>query len=430
MININNKKQLKVLIFILIAIITLGVGYAGITAINLVINGDATASVNDQNFKVRFLSEENVTPTITGEGNTVSVKDDTTAEFSVSTLTGLGDSEVATFRVKNESKGIGADISLSVTSSNSEYFKVTEYVQDTQLQAGDETTVTVTVEMIKTPINDAASTSITAKLIANAIEDEVATGSSPATKVAGDPESFTTDSWATIQKAVQNNNTSAYNVGDTKTVTVNGIDYTVRIVNKTTGEHCGDNDTAYSQTACGFVVEFVDIVEQRAMNSTLTNVGGWPGSELYTYLQGSFYNSLPSDLKSAIKPTRVISGYGRNRTDSANFTSTDNLYLLSGVELVGADEYDTAASTTHQLDYYVGQPVGQVSLCGESCGLFVDSYPRIKKQYSGSDWSYWLRPAYSNDNELFRVVSDFRVNLYGSDAGFSSIGVAPAFRIG
>ena len=79
MININNKKQLKVLIFTLIAIITLGVGYAGITAINLVINGDATASVNDQNFKVKFLSQENVTPTITGEGNTVSVKDDTTA---------------------------------------------------------------------------------------------------------------------------------------------------------------------------------------------------------------------------------------------------------------------------------------------------------------------------------------------------------------
>ncbi len=47
MININNKKQLEVLIFTLIAIITLGVGYAGITAINLVINGDATTSVND-----------------------------------------------------------------------------------------------------------------------------------------------------------------------------------------------------------------------------------------------------------------------------------------------------------------------------------------------------------------------------------------------
>ncbi len=103
--NTRNVKQLKVLIFSLVTIITLGIGYVGITAINLVINGDATASVNNQNFNVKFLSEENVTPTITGEGNTESVKDDITAKFSVSTLTGLGDSEVATFIVKNESSG-------------------------------------------------------------------------------------------------------------------------------------------------------------------------------------------------------------------------------------------------------------------------------------------------------------------------------------
>ena len=45
--NVRNVKQLKVLLFTLIAIVTLGIGYAGITAINLVINGDATASVND-----------------------------------------------------------------------------------------------------------------------------------------------------------------------------------------------------------------------------------------------------------------------------------------------------------------------------------------------------------------------------------------------
>ena len=64
--NTRNVKQLKVLLFTLIAIVTLGIGYAGITAINLVINGDATASVNDQNFKVKFLSESGVTPTITG----------------------------------------------------------------------------------------------------------------------------------------------------------------------------------------------------------------------------------------------------------------------------------------------------------------------------------------------------------------------------
>ena len=64
--NIQNKKQLKILTFALIMVVVLGIGYAGITAINLVINGEATASVDQNNFKVKFLSEENVTPTITG----------------------------------------------------------------------------------------------------------------------------------------------------------------------------------------------------------------------------------------------------------------------------------------------------------------------------------------------------------------------------
>ena len=425
--NTRNVKQLKVLLFTLIAIVTLGIGYAGITAINLVINGDATASVNDQNFKVKFLSEENVTPTITGEGNTVSVKDDTTAEFSISTLTGLGDSEVATFTVKNESKGIGADISLNVTSSNSEYFKVTEYVADTQLQAGEETTAKVKVEMIKTPITDSVSTSITATLIATPLENDSATGGSPASaEPIPDPVSFTTDSWATIQKAVQNNNTSAYNVGDTKKVTINGTDYTVRIANKTIGEHCGDNDTEYSQTACGFVVEFVDIITTMKMRDTATNVGGYPATLVYDYLKNTLYIQLPSDLQTVIKPTRVISGYGSN--DSTNFTTTDKLYLLSSEEVNGIDDgqyhfYDTAYGTSHQLEYYSNNGVTYSTSSWNGTNL-----DKAIKQYNSSNTWWWLRPAHSGTSNTFVTVTTN--GGWSSNAANTTTGVAPAFRIG
>ncbi len=162
--------------------------------------------------------------------------------------------------------------------------------------------------MIKTPITDSVSTTITATLTASPLEDAEATGGSPASKVAGDPDSFTTDSWATIQKAVQNNNTSAYNVGDTKKVTINGTDYTVRIANKSTAQNC--NDTNYSETACGFVVEFADIITTMQMRDTTTNVGGYPATLVYDYLKNTLYGQLPSDLQAAIKPTRVISGHG------------------------------------------------------------------------------------------------------------------------
>ena len=47
---------------------------------------------------------------------------------------------------------------------------------------GDETTVTVTVEMLKTPVESEVSTTITATLEATAIENENAVGNSPATE--------------------------------------------------------------------------------------------------------------------------------------------------------------------------------------------------------------------------------------------------------
>ena len=419
----NKRKKIKVFLFVLIGILTISVGYASISAINLLINGNGTVSVNQNNFIVHFTEAKEITGT-TGVSGTSSIdtQDDTKAMFDVTGLTKVGDYAEAEYTIKNDSAGIGAEISLNLSNTNNEYFKVTETILDNKLQAGEETTAKVKVEMIKTPITDTVSTTITATLTATPLEDAEATGGSAASKIAGDPVSFATDSWATIQKAVQNNNTSVYNVGDTKSVTINGNNYMVRIANKSTAQNCGNSD--YSQTACGFVVEFAEIVEKRAMNSTATNVGGWPATEMRTYLNGTFFNSLPSDLQAAIKPTRVISGYGCvsdfNRSTMTcgnpdnsgnNFTSTDNLYLLSGVEVFGSDNYDTAAGTTTQLEYYNNS-----------------SNSKIKYYYSSDSW-WWLRSADSRDISDFRSVTN-NGNLYDPTADNSTGGVAPAFRIG
>ena len=96
--------------------------------------------------------------------------------------------------------------------------------------------------------------------------------------------SFANDSWATIANNVRNGLGYKYKVGDTKKVSIGGTNYTVRVANNTTPTEC--NDSNFSQTACGFVVEFADIVENRKMNSTNTNVGGWESSEMRKYLNG------------------------------------------------------------------------------------------------------------------------------------------------
>ena len=41
--NFQNKKTLQICLFVLVAVVALGIGYAAISAVNLIINGNATA---------------------------------------------------------------------------------------------------------------------------------------------------------------------------------------------------------------------------------------------------------------------------------------------------------------------------------------------------------------------------------------------------
>ena len=227
------------------------------------------------------------------------------------------------------------------------------------------------------------------------------------------PKSFAEDTWETI---AENTSSDVYNVGDTRKVLIGNNSYTVRIANKSTPTEC--NDSNFSQTACGFVVEFVDIVEQRAMNSSSTNVGGWPATAMRSYLNGEFLAKLPSDLQSVIADTTttVVSGHG-STSGETNFTSTDKLYLLSTKE-VWSDgvSYDTATGSTRQLDYYANNNVT------------TSNYSGAKKNYAGSAAWWWLRAAGSSYSNAFFSVDSVGC-WYFYDASNTSGGVAPAFRI-
>ena len=191
--NSQNKKSLQIVLVVLIAVLTLGIGYASITAINLIISGNATASASQENFKVKFLKEENVTPVITSnDGGTgdIDVTSDTTATFNISGLDAAGESATANYVVKNVSEGIGAKITIKLTSTNTEYFKVTTTVVDDTLQAGEETDVRVKVEMLKTPIDTAVTTTVTATLTATPMENAEASGGETVEEVRPAPPQY------------------------------------------------------------------------------------------------------------------------------------------------------------------------------------------------------------------------------------------------
>ena len=237
-----------------------------------------------------------------------------------------------------------------------------------------------------------------------------------------EPDSFATDSWETIAANVQAGNLSKYKVGDEKEVTLTGEyagTYTVRIANTSKPAECDGTD--FSQSACGFVVEFKDIITNASMNSTNTNAGGWPTSAMYNLVNTNIYNSLPEELKNAIIDTNVVSSHG-NQSGATNYKSKDKLYLLATKEVLGKDgesnqvNYDTSDGNTRQLDYY------------ESIGVTTNNYSGATKQYQGSNANWWLRSAGSSDSGAFYIVNSS--GDWDRNAANYTSGVAPACRIG
>ena len=234
------------------------------------------------------------------------------------------------------------------------------------------------------------------------------------------PVSFATDSWETIVTAVKENNISKYKVGDTKEIDMGTYGtHTLRIANTSTPSEC--STSGFSQTACGFVLEFVDIITLHKMNDTAINVGGWPATTMRTFVNNDIYNALPSELRNAIIDTTVVSGHGSKRGET-NFTSTDKLYLLATGEVwtdwktSSGTSYDTAREVTRQLDYYKKE------------GVTASNYSKAIKMYNSSATKWWLRSASSGFNETFYYVYETGY-WYNQDADYTQ-GVSVAFRLG
>ncbi len=147
------------------------------------------------------------------------------------------------------------------------------------------------------------------------------------------------------------------------------------------------------------MLEFEDVITTRYMNPSGDyngttyqyghNIGGWPASAMYTYVNNDLYNILPTDLRSIIIDTTVVSSYGNN---------------------------DSAKDLTRQLDYYNQKNVTTTS-----------SSSAIKKS-NIKDKEWWLRSAKSsNSNSFFNASKNGK---WSDSSANNSYGVSPAFRIG
>jgi len=176
------NRKFALVVFLLIAALTLGIGYAALTD-TLTIIGNAHIDIGQANStfdeKVYFSAAEATSTTGTGTtADTVSFSTDD-ATFTANKLAVVGEKSVFTFTIKNDSN-VDALVSVNSTklsgvenpsNSNTEKFTVDYSYPDgmTIAKSGGTITVVVTVT-VKEPVTSATSATFGIELTATSVD--------------------------------------------------------------------------------------------------------------------------------------------------------------------------------------------------------------------------------------------------------------------
>lgn len=453
----------RISILVIAMFLMLGIGYAAISTTltitgNAGIRGDSNNFQNNVFFYNADLSSNAISssdldaakPKINGREMSFSVP-------SSSPLKNIGDKIVVTYTIKNESNYNAIIAVPTVTSSSSDFL---DYFTVTHSRTGNlnlginqvSSFQTLTLTLKKTYADTLAKQfDFTVSIIATADSGTIK-GANNNNGVVKTMRNFEDDDWRTIVNNVRNGDGDLYELGSTKCVRVSGYnrplysgnypspydngcedldEYRVRIVNNSTPSECQNSN--FSQSGCGFVLEFMDNISEYHMDDNQDgfddNKGGWANRQLRDELNVNIFNALPWDLQNSIIYTDVVSGYNSFTGDTSNFNTNDLLFLLSAHEIydnIGIAtnisdnstliDIDTAYYQTRQLDYY------------KSNGVTLNN-PSGAKKY-GYDMSVWLRTPYNcNFSNYFYLKTDGDGSISLDNTHWDN-GIAPAFRIG
>lgn len=189
------------------------------------------------------------------------------------------------------------------------------------------------------------------------------------------------NTWAQIAAASEAGvAASTWSVGDTKNITVGGETLTVEIVGF-------NHDDLASGGKAGITFGLKNLMANtRQMNSSNTNAGGFTGSDMYDWLQGTLLNSLPSDLRAVLKSVNKKTSAG-SQSSTIN-TNAMKIFLFSEIEIFGSVTYSKSGE-------------------GSQYSRFATASSRIKylSNGSGSANSWWERSPYGSNSSYFCRVS-------------------------
>ena len=168
------KKSKIVLLFLVVAVLILGIGYAAIENITLNILGTAKGATFQENFTVKFSGKPIVQKVDVKQPDlatiNASVTNDNNAALNILGLTAKGDTITATYVIQNTSDDLSAELSARISNSNPEYFDITHSFESQIIENGEATKITVTVELIKTPITESEISTVGIQIVAEPIQ--------------------------------------------------------------------------------------------------------------------------------------------------------------------------------------------------------------------------------------------------------------------
>ena len=157
-------------------------------------------------------------------------------------------------------------------------------------------------------------------------------------------DNFADNDWASIIAACHSGSVpSAWVVGNSKTMTINGASYQVDIIGK-------NHDTYAAGGTAPLTFQLHDCYgETKNMNSSNTNRGGWKNSAMRTTHLPAILALMPTEVQSGIREVSKKASVGGESTTIE--TVSDKLFLLSEVEIFGSTSTSAAGEGT-QYDYY------------------------------------------------------------------------------
>lgn len=140
-----------------------------------------------------------------------------------------------------------------------------------------------------------------------------------------------------------------WDIGDTKTITVNGVSYTAVVIGF-------DHDTLTTtgdRTTAGITFQLQNcLATTYKMNSSDTNSGGWTSCLMRTSTMATLLSQLSADLQGVLKFVNKLTSAG-SQSATINTTS-DKLFLLSEIEVHNTTTYSKAGEGSQYAYYAAG----------------------------------------------------------------------------